>query len=291
MMKSDIDQVFDQMRRSGSCAFIPYLTAGFPDPATCLEILITLGDSGADIIEVGIPFSDPLADGPVIQWASRRALDMGMTVASVFDVVEKARRWLKCPVVLMTYCNPLFKIGPSRFAQRAQEAGVSGVIVPDLPVDEADTWVEAADRHGLDTIFLVGPNTTLPRMRDIVARTRGFLYYVSMTGVTGSNLTLSESLFRHIDQIRSLSDVPIAVGFGVSSPDHARSLAAPADGVIVGSELIRQISRESDSREQIAAAGRLAAAMSAALRNGKAADSYALTRQEHPFSTTRRHVP
>jgi tryptophan synthase alpha chain len=267
-MKSAIDQVFHRLRLSGDCAFIPYLTAGFPDPATCVEILLALDDNGADIIEVGIPFSDPLADGPTIQWASRTALDNGMTVKGAFEIVESTVPHLKSPVVLMTYCNPLFKMGPARFAARAREAGVYGVIVPDLPVDEAEPWMEAADRYSLDTIFLVGPTTTPRRMQDVVSRTTGFLYYVSMTGVTGSSLTLSENLFRHVTGIRSLSDIPVAVGFGISSPQHARELAGVADGVIVGSEIIRRIRSESSPNRQIAVASSLARAFSQALKNG-----------------------
>ena len=153
-MTSAIDQVFDRLRGSGRCAFIPYLTGGFPDRATCVDILVALGNSGADIIEVGIPFSDPLADGPAIQWASRKALDNGMTVRGVFELVREARPRVAAPIVIMTYCNPLFAMGPAKFAAKAREAGVSGVIVPDLPVDEAEPWLDAASSHGLDTIFL-----------------------------------------------------------------------------------------------------------------------------------------
>jgi len=272
-MKSDIVKVFDRLRRSGSCAFIPYVTAGFPNPAAWVEIMAALGESGADIIEVGIPFSDPLADGPTIQWASRKALDNGMTVSRVFELVQKALPRLNSPVVLMTYCNPVFKMGTASFAARAREAGVSGVIVPDLPVDEADQWLDAADHNGLDRIFLVSPNTTLPRMRDIVSRTKGFLYYVSMTGVTGSSLKLSESLFRHINQIRSLSDIPVGVGFGVSSPEDAGALAGVADAVIVGSEIIRRVGAEGTTAGQVAAAATLARSLNDAVKNGKAARS------------------
>ncbi len=272
-MRSAIDQVFERVRMSGHCAFIPYMTAGFPDPVTCVDVLLALGENGADIIEVGIPFSDPLADGPVIQQASRKALDNGMTVAGVFEIVEKARPLLGAPVVLMTYCNPLLRMGPAVFAARAREAGVSGVIVPDLPVEEADEWLDAADRYSLDTIFLVAPTTSSRRMQDIVSRTKGFLYYVSMTGVTGSSLALSESLFSNISQIRSFSDIPVAVGFGVSSPDDARALAGAADGVIVGSAIIREIDKASGSSEQIVAAARLSQAISEALKNAKGSNA------------------
>jgi tryptophan synthase alpha chain len=283
-MTSAIDQVFDRLRGSGRCAFIPYLTGGFPDRATCVDILVALGNSGADIIEVGIPFSDPLADGPAIQWASRKALDNGMTVRGVFELVREARPRVAAPIVIMTYCNPLFAMGPAKFAAKAREAGVSGVIVPDLPVDEAEPWLDAASSHGLDTIFLAAPNTTLPRMREIVARTKGFLYYVSMTGVTGSSLTLTESLFQHISRIRSLSDIPVGVGFGVSSPEDARALAAVADAVIVGSEIIRRISAEKTTGSQVAAAARLAGSLNDALKNGGAGASPRATRQGVSFT-------
>jgi len=272
-VESLIEQTFFQARAEGRCAFVPFLTAGFPDPSTCLDILVALGGNGAGVIEVGLPFSDPLADGPTIQWASRRALDNGMTPDGVFRIVALARRHLSCPVVLMTYYNPIWKMGPAEFARRAADAGLAGVIVPDLPPEEADDWLEAADRYALDTIFLVAPTTPPERAAWIISKTRGFLYYVSTTGVTGSDVALSPGMSANVQRIRANSRAPVAVGFGVSTPGQAAALAKVADGVIVGSALIREIRGGPNPTAQVAAASRFAASMSEALQRSGERDT------------------
>jgi tryptophan synthase alpha chain len=266
-MKSCIAETIGKVRQAGGSAFIPYLTAGFPDDSTCLDLLTALGENGADVIEIGLPFSDPLADGPTIQMSSRKALDNGITVQDVFNLAAKARERLDCPLILMTYCNPVFRRGPATFAAQAKESGIDGVIIPDLPVDEADDWLEAAERQDLDTIFLVAPTTTTARLRQIASKTGGFLYYVSMTGVTGSACTVSDEMLAHVRKTQAASPVPVAVGFGISEPDQARTLARVADGVIVGSAFIRTIAEEPGPAEQVAAVSRLAASLSAALKS------------------------
>jgi tryptophan synthase alpha chain len=265
-MRSSIEQAIFTARDEERCAFIPFLTAGFPDTSTCVEILAALANEGADVIEVGLPFSDPLADGPTIQWASRTALDNGMTPDGVFRIVSQARSRFASPVVIMTYFNPVRKMGEVEFARRAADAGVSGVIIPDLPPEEADQWLEAAELHGLDPIFLVAPNTPNDRMKTIISKTRGFLYYVSTTGVTGTDIAVSPELTAHVKRTRASSDVPVAVGFGISTAEQARAVARVADGLIVGSALIREIQTRSDPVAQVDAACSLASVLTAGLQ-------------------------
>ncbi|MBI5571628.1 MAG: tryptophan synthase subunit alpha [Desulfomonile tiedjei] len=264
-MKSAIEAAIRRANQQGRCAFIPFLTAGFPDRSTCVEILVELAGSGADVIEVGLPFSDPLADGPTIQSAGKQALDNGVTPEVVLEIVAAAKKRMSAPMVLMTYLNPILRAGTETFAARARKAGVSGVIVPDLPPEEADDWLDAAAKHGLDTTFMIAPTTPLDRVAGIAAKTSGFLYYVSMTGVTGSALVVSNEVLAHMGQVRRLSRVPVAVGFGVSTPEHARTLSEAADGVIVGSALIREVQSRQEPGDAVLAAGRLAASLSAAL--------------------------
>jgi tryptophan synthase alpha chain len=238
-MNHSIKEQFIKARDQNRAAFIPFLSGGYPHRQTFLSLLKLLDQNGADIIEVGIPFSDPLADGPVIQRSSQLALDAGVTPAEVLELLAQARPDLDAALVVMTYWNPVLQMGPERFARRANEAGVQGVIVPDLPVDEADDWREVAVEHNLDTIFMVAPTTPESRARAIAEASRGFVYFVSMTGVTGSALTLEPEILAQIAKVRQMSDCPVAVGFGVSSAGQAHELAQAADGVIVGSALMK----------------------------------------------------
>lgn len=264
-MTSTIEQSFARARQAKRCAFVPYVTGGFPDFLTCEDLIIALDRNGADVIEVGIPFSDPLADGPTIQTSSRRALDNGATPPGVLDLVARVAPRLSSPVVLMTYVNPVMRMGFQEFASRAKGAGAAGVIIPDLPPEEADEWIDAARSCDLDTIFLVAPTTPVARMEKVAALSRGFLYYVSTTGVTGGATAISEETLAHISQARAVSQVPVAVGFGIALPEQARALAGKVDGVIVGSALIRKIQEYPSAREQVQAVSELAASLSAAL--------------------------
>lgn len=253
-MNNAIQNAFVNAAARGRSAFIPYITGGFPDMAECADVLAMLADGIADIIEIGLPFSDPLADGPTIQQASTEALRQGTTPDDVFDVAERTRVRSATPLVIMTYVNPVLAFGYETFARRAAEVGVSGVIIPDLPPEEADEWIEAARRRNLDTIFLVSPNTPMERVRQAAELSTGFLYYVSVTGVTGAALKPSGDLGRRIAQTRALSSVPTAVGFGIGTPEQARELAPFADGVIVGSALIRVLQTETDSAMRLESA-------------------------------------
>jgi tryptophan synthase alpha chain len=266
-MNRNISQAFHQAQARGEAAFIPFMTAGFPDRITFLDILQALNQAGADLIEVGLPFSDPLADGPVIQKSSQMALENGITPAQVLDLIAEARPKLTCPMVVMTYYNPVLRMGLDNFASRAAAAGVSGLIIPDLPPEEADPWLEVAAKRDLDTIFMVAPTTPPDRRRMIAELSRGFLYYVSLTGVTGSGFAVTDQLVTEIRELKQISTAPVAVGFGVSGPAEAKPLAAAADGVIVGSALIRQVLSETDPGRQVALVAELAASIKAALRH------------------------
>ena len=278
-MISPITQAFTQAKASGSAAFMPFMTAGFPDPETFIDVLAALDDSGADLIEVGLPFSDPLADGPTIQAASHRALEMGVTPERVFDLIAQAKTRIKSPLVLMTYFNPIFRRGLADFAARTKESGAAGVIVPDLPPEEAGDWLAAAEEAGLETIFLIAPTTTPERLERILAVSRGFLYFVSLRGVTGTDFSVSPQLLADLKRLRAQSPVPVAVGFGVSTPDQAQALAPAADGVIVGSAIIRAVQAHGNDQTPAAAAAELAVALKRALSDSKPDHSAGCSRQ------------
>ena len=267
-MSFSIAEAFRKAESEGRAAFIPFLTAGYPDYATAEEILVALEDNGADVIEIGLPFSDPLADGPTIQHSSRMALDNGVTPPEVFRFVSKVRSRLSCPLVIMTYVNPVLSMGLDSFAAKTKETGASGVIIPDLPPEEADDWIKAAGEHDVDTIFLVAPNTPPSRAEFVASKTSGFLYYVSMTGTTGSDVVLSDDVLSHLSQVRTMSKAPVAIGFGISQPEQASVLAQQADGVIVGSAIIREITAHEGPKAQVQAVAGFARSMSQALHRG-----------------------
>jgi len=233
-------------------AFIPYIMAGDPDLRRTAELVDVLEDCGADIVELGVPFSDPLADGPTIQKAAQRALQNGVTLSSVIELVAKIREKTQIPIILMTYYNPVFKYGEERFVSDASSAGADGVIVPDLPPDEAGGLIRHARKAHFDTIFLLAPTSTDNRIRKVAKASAGFVYYVSMTGITGSKLSMDLSIESHIRKIREASEKPVAVGFGVSTPEEAAAVARFADGVIVGSAIVKRVGgSESDLRKYL----------------------------------------
>ncbi len=236
-----ISEVFSVLRETGRRAFIPYTMAGEPSLEETPEILRLLQDSGADLIELGVPFTDPLADGPVIQAASERALRRGVTLRKILRMLRKARRTIEVPIVLMTYYNPVFKYGVERFVEDAKEARVEGVIIPDLPPDEAEGFIDVSRRFHLDTIFLLAPTSTEDRIALVAERSTGFIYYVSITGITGARLKGLRHTERMIKRIKGYTDKPVAVGFGVKRPQEARDVSRIADGVIVGSEIVRRL--------------------------------------------------
>ncbi|MEW6570954.1 MAG: tryptophan synthase subunit alpha [Nitrospirota bacterium] len=245
-MKSRIDKTFQRLRKSGGKAFIPYLMAGDPSLDKTVDIIRLFEESGADIVELGIPFSDPLADGPTIQRASERALRNGVTLRKSISLVRVIRQTTEIPIVLMSYFNPIFRYGEEDFVRDAVGAGVDGVIIPDLPPDEAGEFIRHARKAAVDTIFLLAPTSTEKRIKKVVKASRGFIYYVSITGITGSLLSLDGSMESLISKIRRHTSMPIAVGFGVSTPEEASTISSIADGVIIGSALVRRLHESPD---------------------------------------------
>ncbi len=239
-MSSAIQTAFENSIKLKKCAFIPFVTGGFPNIDAFANIVQALDNCGADIIEVGIPFSDPLADGPVIQHSSKLALDAGVTPISIIETLKSLKGILRAPIVVMSYWNPIMKMGSARFASALKDAGVSGVIIPDLSPEESDEWRENAATNDIDTIFMVTPTTSIERMKQVTSYSRGFVYLVSMTGVTGSSLELNGNLQALAGSVKGVTDLPVAVGFGVSTPQQASDLSHYADGVIVGSALVKR---------------------------------------------------
>jgi len=243
-----IDNKFQGLSRQGKKAFIAFITAGFPDIGTTGELIVSLARSGADIIELGIPFSDPMADGPVIQETSFAALAGHVTLSQVLSLVRRVRRLTQVPICFMSYYNPLFSYGLERFARDAAACGVDGVIVPDLPLDEAGIFSAVNERAGVHTVLFVSPTTDARRAAAICEHARGFIYYVSVAGVTGARTRLPEDISSHVRHIHTLTSIPGCVGFGVSTPAQVRQISRVADGVIVGSAIMRAIQEKAGSK-------------------------------------------
>ena len=234
--------VFSDLRRQDRAALIPFFVIGDPDYDTSLAVVKAAMDAGADVLELGIPFSDPIADGPTIQKADVRAMRSGMNTAKACEFIRKIKSHKDIPIGLLMYCNLIQQYGVERFFKDFHKAGVNSVLVADLSIDDADEIAGPAEAAGLDTVFMVTPNTDPDRMKRIAARTTGFVYTVSLLGVTGSREALSGTVDGLIRRLKGLTDVPICVGFGVSKPEHARTIAdAGADGVIIGSRLVTMI--------------------------------------------------
>ncbi len=240
--------------RPGRKALVPYLTVGYPNMETTLKVVPALEASGADIVELGIPFSDPLADGTTIQEASHLSLEAGTTPVRCLEAARKLRQaGVKLPLVFMTYYNPVFHYGLDRFCAACAEAGVDGLIVPDLPPDEGAALEAAAKPRGVDLVYLLAPTSPPDRIRLVAERSRGFIYLVSLTGVTGARASLPADLEAFVKRVRSSTSLPLCVGFGIASAEAARRVAAVADGVIVGSRLL-QIIKDAKQPAQVAGA-------------------------------------
>lgn len=234
-----MEWVFKKLRNKRA-AFIPFVVAGDPDLKTTEALVLKMAECGADIIELGVPFSDPLADGPTIQMASQRALKNGVNLKEIFRMAERLKG-ISTPLVLMTYFNPVFQYGLKSFAEDCHRHGIDGVIIPDLPLEEAEPWVQEAKPFKLGTIFLTTPTSSPDRIRLASRTSRGFLYYVSITGITGARGKLPDELEAAIGQIRKYSQKPVAVGFGISIPEQVKEVSRFADGVIVGSAIVKMI--------------------------------------------------
>jgi tryptophan synthase alpha chain len=238
---SRIDDVFARLRASGQTGLITYVTAGDPDIGRSRAVLEALDRAGADVLEVGVPFSDPMADGPVIQRATERALAAGTTLNGVLAMVAEARSTLRAPVVLFAYANPIARMGFDRFAREAAAAGVDGVLALDLPVEEAGECRARLVAQGVDPIFLLSPTTAVARIRTAASLGRGFLYGISRLGVTGARETLAEGARAMAARIRAETTMPLAIGFGISHPDHVAEVGQWADAAVVGSGLVNVV--------------------------------------------------
>jgi tryptophan synthase alpha chain len=236
---SRIGQRFARLRAEGRKAFVAFVTAGDPSLEKTVETAVALDREGVDVLELGVPFSDPLADGPVIQRSSERALGRGTTLPDVLEAVRRIRGRCEIPLLLFSYFNPLLRHGLERLANEGRAAGLDGVLVTDLPPEEAEGWLSAARAHGLDTVFLAAPTSPAERLRKVAEATRGFVYAVSRTGVTGERQALSDDARPLVDRLKALTTEPVALGFGISTPEQVAAAASVADGVVVGSALVR----------------------------------------------------
>jgi tryptophan synthase alpha chain len=237
--------LFASLRAHGTRGLVTYVTAGDPTLALSTEVVCALDRAGADVIEIGVPFSDPVADGPAIQLASDRALKSGGTLASTLDLVAAVRTRVRAPLVLFTYVNPVLRMGVDRFIDRAADAGVNGVLLLDLPIEESSLMHGALESRGLDQIFLVSPTTTDARLATAARLGRGFLYAISRLGVTGTRDTVAASAEPLVTRIRQASALPVALGFGISRPEHVASVSAFADAAVVGSAIVQVVAEAS----------------------------------------------
>ncbi|MEE8581090.1 MAG: tryptophan synthase subunit alpha [Myxococcota bacterium] len=246
---SRIAERFAELRRREERALIPFVTAGDPDLDTSEALVLAMVEAGADLIEIGVPFSDPIGEGPTIQRASERALASGVTLRRVLQLVKVLRPRVEVPLLLMGYANPFFAMGCAAFAAAAREVGVDGIIVADLPPQEGEPLYAACRTAGIDPVLLAAPTTTDERLALLVRESRGFLYYVSLTGVTGARRELAQGIERSVRAAQALSKLPVCVGFGIATKEHAAQVGAYADGVVVGSAIVDRI-EQSRSREQ-----------------------------------------
>jgi tryptophan synthase alpha chain len=244
---------FEELRAKGQAALIPFITAGDPSLESTAKALRVLDQNGADMIELGVPYSDPLADGPVIQAAATRALQNGTTLERVLDVVRTVAPELRSPIILFTYYNPILNMGVEKFLQTIYEAGVRGLVVPDLPLEESHVLLDPAEKAGIEVILLIAPTSPPDRVAAIAAKSQGFIYVVSATGVTGVRTEVAKGVKVMIEQLRVITDKPISVGFGISQPEHAKQVIDwNADGAIVGSAMVRKLAEPDGGLHAIA---------------------------------------
>jgi tryptophan synthase alpha chain len=255
---SRIRDTFVELKHSGSGGFIPFITAGDPDLVTTELLLVELAAAGADIIELGVPFSDPVADGEVIQRASERALRKGVTLSDALKCVSNVKEHIDVPVVLFSYLNPLLKFGRDRLADEVQRAGIDAVLITDLIPEEAGSWIAAFRDYGIDLIFLVAPTTSDQRLTRIARQASGFIYAVSRAGVTGARNEMPRDAESLVKRVRAVSDLPVAVGFGISTSEQVRQVWRFADAAVIGSALVSQIEKLAGSSDLVASVGEFA---------------------------------
>lgn len=250
-----INKVFQRLSANNGKALIPYITAGDPSLELTKKLIFQLEESGADIIELGVPFSDPMADGPTIQRASERALINSVSLRDILDLVTEIRVHTEIPIILFGYYNPFFIYGAEKFSRDAREAGVDGVLIVDLPPEEVDELKVYVDKVGMDIIFLLAPTSNEERINLITKKASGFIYYVSVTGVTGVRTSLNNHIEEYVTRVKKFTDIPVGVGFGISTPEQARTVARWADGVIVGSAIVKIIEENLNSSDMVKKVG------------------------------------
>jgi len=266
--ESRISRRFRELAQRGELGLVAYVTAGDPSLDATEQIVLAAAEAGADVIELGVPFSDPVADGPTIQRASDRALHAGTTVAGVIELVRRLRTRTQVPLLLFSYFNPILQMGLEKFAEAAAAAGADGVLATDLTPEEADEYRAAMHAHGLDTIFLAAPTSTDERIVKIAECSSGFLYLISRTGVTGTRDALPEDLPALARRVRRFTKLPLAVGFGISQPEHVSVLGGIADAAVVGSAIVAEIEKAKNAKEAAANVARLIGALKDAARAG-----------------------
>ena len=260
---SRISESFEELRRAGRKGFIPFITAGDPNLKTTLELIIELSKAEATVIELGVPFSDPMADGPVIQRASERALRHGFGLEAILEITARARATVDTPIVLFSYFNPLLQYGLERLPPQAKQAGIDAVLVTDLILEEAAGFAASLKMHGLDMIFLVAPTSTDRRLQLVAEQASGFIYAVSRAGVTGTRENMSSEAEKLVNRVRKFSNLPIAVGFGISTPEQVRDVWRYADAAVVGSALVAAIEKKAGSSDVAHHIGRFARVLTA----------------------------
>ena len=263
---SRIETRFGELKKSGESALIPFVTAGDPNLATTLKILQAIEANGADCIELGIPFSDPTADGPTIQRSSERGLKNGLSLPRIFQLVRQFRRTSEVPIVLFGYFNPIFHYGLENFCLAAGRAGADGILCVDLPPEESAELKRWTDAEGLDLIFLLSPTSGVDRLRLVARQAQGFIYYVSVTGVTGARQALDDQLRSQVARVRRATSLPVGVGFGISTPKQAAWIAGFADAAVVGSALVERIEKAKGGAEKARCAGAFVSELKRAMK-------------------------
>ncbi|MHB1663641.1 MAG: tryptophan synthase subunit alpha [bacterium] len=246
-----IDNLFINYKISGKTAFIPFISIGDPDIETSFEIAKTLISNGADMIELGYPFSDPMADGKVIQKSYERALKNRVSMADAFNFIERLREISEIPVIFFTYYNPIFAYNPSKFAEKASAAGIDGILAVDLPPEESDELKKFTDKKNLDQIFLLAPTSDASRIKLVTSYAKGFVYYVSVTGVTGARKSLPAEMRSKVNEIKKIKDIPVGIGFGISNPEQVKEIKDYADAIIIGSKIIQFIEDNLNDKKNI----------------------------------------
>ena len=265
---SQIAETFANLKRENRRGFIPFITAGDPNLETTRDLILELDRAGATVVELGVPFSDPMADGPVIQRASERALQHGFSLTEILQTIAAARKRTRVPIVLFSYFNPLLQFGIEKLAREAEHAGVDGILATDLAPEEAGRFAVMLRAHEIDMIFLVAPTSTDERLRMIAERASGFIYAVSRKGVTGAQAEMSVEAEKLVSRVRQFSDLPVAVGFGISKPDQVADVWRYADAAVVGSAIVGEIEQAQSATEAVVIVGRFARELIAARASG-----------------------